>query len=355
MGVKLQKDHLNPNQYPLLLTQVKTNLSHSLTYLLIVYDLEGSGRNHGGQSSSDKSLSGNEDGLTLQSVYDLCVSLCKQVTIQAKEIKDFKAQLKKFKKKARPVITHHKAWMKSVSMKTRLAGKKSMQKASVSKQGRKTTKSKPTAHKDQTFDVAFDDLDAMDYMETKDADNEKGVSTEDQVSTINLDEDENATPTATSTVFGDDEIITEFLVSMSQNKAKQKGVEIKDVEDSDRPRPTSTRSVLTLKPLPKIHPKDKSKKVLEEEAKLEAESEGVNEAERKFAQLANDEETARKVQEEWETEEKNKELAEEKATKAALIRDYEPNYFMILLLLKGDFLHNKEELKSEVDHLQELS
>ncbi|GJW73050.1 ribosomal protein L2 [Tanacetum coccineum] len=40
---------------------------------------EGSGGNHGGQSSNDASLSGNEDGLTLQSVYDLCVSLCKQV------------------------------------------------------------------------------------------------------------------------------------------------------------------------------------------------------------------------------------------------------------------------------------
>ncbi|GJT15427.1 hypothetical protein Tco_0874133 [Tanacetum coccineum] len=87
---------------------------------------EGSGGNHGGQSSSDKSLLGNEDGLTLQSVYDLCLSLCIQVTIQAKEIKDLKAQLKKFKNKARPVITHHKAWMKSVSMKIRLAGKKSM-------------------------------------------------------------------------------------------------------------------------------------------------------------------------------------------------------------------------------------
>ncbi|GJR21303.1 hypothetical protein Tco_0969830 [Tanacetum coccineum] len=35
---------------------------------------EGSGGNHGGQSSSDRSLSRNEDGLTLQSVYDLCVN-----------------------------------------------------------------------------------------------------------------------------------------------------------------------------------------------------------------------------------------------------------------------------------------
>ncbi|GJY26460.1 hypothetical protein Tco_0401186 [Tanacetum coccineum] len=53
--------------------------------------LEGSGGNHGGQSSSDRSLSGNEDGLTLQSVYDLCVSLCKYVIDQAKEIKHLKA------------------------------------------------------------------------------------------------------------------------------------------------------------------------------------------------------------------------------------------------------------------------
>ncbi|GJS29557.1 putative ribonuclease H-like domain-containing protein [Tanacetum coccineum] len=248
-----------------------------------IYDSnpEGSGGNHGGQSSSDRSLSGNEDSLTLQSVYDLC--------------------------------------------------------------GRKTAKSKPTAHKDQAFDD-LDDFDAMDYMETEDAHNEKGVSTEDQVSTVKPDEgtdkpkvstdkidegtaelkngnsDENATPTATPIVFGDDETIAEFLVSMSQNKAKQKGVEIKDAEDSDRPRPTSTRSLLTLKPLPKIDPKDKGKKVLEEEAESDAESEGVNEAERKFAQLANDEEIARKVQEEWETEEEKKKLAEEEATKAALIR-----------------------------------
>ncbi|GJZ00201.1 hypothetical protein Tco_0517630 [Tanacetum coccineum] len=199
-----------------------------------------------------------------------------------------------------------------------------MQKASVSKQGRKTAKSKPTTHKDQTFDVAFDDLDAMDYTETEDAHNEKRASTEDQVSTVNPDEgsdkpkvstdqlnvstnkldegtaepkngnsDENTTPT----VFEDDETIAEFLVSISQNKAKQKGVEIKDAEDSNRPRPTSTRSVLTLKPLSKIHHKDKGKKVLEEEAESEAESEGVNEAERKFAQLANDEEIAKKVKE----------------------------------------------------------
>ncbi|GJR61282.1 ribonuclease H-like domain-containing protein [Tanacetum coccineum] len=152
---------------------------------------EGSGGNHGGQSSSDRSLSGNEDGLTLQSVYDLCISLCKQ-------------------------------------------------KESVSKQGRKTAKSKTTAHKDQSFDD-LDDFGAMDYMETEDAHNEKGVSTKDQVSTVKPDEgtdkpkvstdkidegtaelkngnsDENATPTATPTVFGDDETIAEFLARIKDD------------------------------------------------------------------------------------------------------------------------------------------
>ncbi|GJR79819.1 hypothetical protein Tco_0150604 [Tanacetum coccineum] len=274
----------------------------------------GSGGNHGGQSSSDRSISGNEDNLTLQSVYDLCVSLCKQ----------------------------------SVSMKTRLAGKKSMQKKwmqkeSVSKQGRKTAKSKPTAHKDQAFDD-LDDFDAMDYMETEDAHNEKGVSTEDQVSTVKPDEgtdkpkvstdkidegtaelksgnsDESAAPT---TVFRDDETIAQFLVTMSQNKTKQKGVEIKEIKDTDRPRTTTERSILTLKPLPKIDPKDKGKKVLEEKAESYTKSKGVNEAEKKFKMLANDEEIARKVQKEWEAEKEKKKLAEEEATKVAFTNEYD--------------------------------
>ncbi|GJY82523.1 hypothetical protein Tco_0495899 [Tanacetum coccineum] len=71
----------------------------SSSILITDSDLEGSGRNHRGQSSSNRSLSGNKDGLTLQSVYDLCVSLCIQVTAQAVEIKDLKAQIKQLTKK----------------------------------------------------------------------------------------------------------------------------------------------------------------------------------------------------------------------------------------------------------------
>ncbi|GJQ92064.1 hypothetical protein Tco_0003203 [Tanacetum coccineum] len=237
-----------------------------------------------------------------------------------------------------------------------------MQKEFVSKQGRKPAKSEPTVHKDLTFD----DLDdAMDYMKTKDAHNEGTVkdseetrvsiedqvsidkpnegTAEDQVSTDKLkvstdkpsegttepnegtvepkdeNSDESAAPT---TVFRDDETIAQFLVTMSRNKTKQKGFEIKEIKDIDRPRTTTERSILTLKPLPKIEPKDKDKKVLEEKAESDAESEGVNEAERKFAQLANHEKIARKVQEEWEAKEEKKKLAEEEATKAAFTNEY---------------------------------
>ncbi|GKF72081.1 hypothetical protein Tco_0208195, partial [Tanacetum coccineum] len=63
--------------------------------------LEVFGGNQGGQSSKDRSLSGNEGDMTLQSVYDLCISLYTQVTYQAKDIKHLKAQIKKLKKKAK--------------------------------------------------------------------------------------------------------------------------------------------------------------------------------------------------------------------------------------------------------------
>ncbi|GJS37180.1 integrase, catalytic region, zinc finger, CCHC-type containing protein [Tanacetum coccineum] len=236
---------------------------------------KGSGGNHGGQSSSDRSLSGNEGGMTLQSVYDLCISLCTQVTDQAKEIKHLKAQIKKLKKKAKPVITHHRAWMKSVSMKQRLAGKKSlkkqwMQMESVSKQGRKSAKAKPTVYKDPAFDELDDD--EIDYMETEDAQDvgrtryvvheekesaEKEVSTKDALNTdqpkvstdrpdegtdkqeVSTDKEEVSTdrpdegtvdqtegrsatpttPTPTPTIFGDDETIAQVLLNMSQAKA----------------------------------------------------------------------------------------------------------------------------------------
>ncbi|GKB13342.1 hypothetical protein Tco_0847265 [Tanacetum coccineum] len=269
--------------------------------------IEVSGGNQGGQSSSDRSLSGNEGGMTLQSVYDLCISLCTQVTNQAKQIKHLKAQIKKLKKKAKPVITHHKAWMKSVSMKQRLAGKKSlkkqwMQKESVSKQGRKPAKAEPTVHKDPTFDELDDEQWTIsrlrmlkmwevnlipDKPDGEGTDKPKVSTDKEEVSTDRPDEgtvDQNegrsatqtALTTTTPTIFGDDETISKVLIIMRTNKEKlkekEKGVELKDVEETERPRPTSAISLLTLKPLPKIYPKDKGKKMIKEEDESDTDS-----------------------------------------------------------------------------------
>ncbi|GJS49228.1 hypothetical protein Tco_0599349 [Tanacetum coccineum] len=348
---------------------------------------EGSGGNHGGQSSSDRSLSGNEDGLTLQSVYDLCISLCTQVTDQAKEIKHLKAQIKKLKKKAKPVITHHKAWMKSVALKTRLAKKtslkkKGVQKGYVSKQGRKSVKSskgEPSVHKDPNFEDLDDFVDVddtLDYIETEDDQDEgrtssvvleekesadKEVSTEAPVSTVKPNKGTDKRNEGTNKQDGGtdstkdstdrqgegtaDQNEGKILITMSQNKQKEKekGVEIRNVEDTERPRPTSTRSVLTLKPLPKIDPKDKGKKMIDEEGESDTESDDITKAEKKFKMLAKDEEVARKVQEEWEAEEEKKRLAKEEATKVALINEYD----FIQARINADKILAKELQKEE--------
>ncbi|GJX42509.1 putative ribonuclease H-like domain-containing protein [Tanacetum coccineum] len=165
----------------------------------------------------------------------------------------------------------------------------------------------------------------------KDSTDDQNEGTDEQSKgTDDHTEEGSATQTTqppTSTIFGDDETIAQVLLNMSQAKAvsreKEKGVEFKDIEETERPRPTSTRSLLTLKPLPKIDPKDKGKKKIEEEDESESESDGIPEAEKKFKQLASDEEMARKVQEEWEGEEERKRLAEEEATNDALIRNYD--------------------------------
>ncbi|GKC82920.1 hypothetical protein Tco_1138637, partial [Tanacetum coccineum] len=265
---------------------------------------EGSGGNHGGQSSNDISLSGNEDG-SGQEAKEMS-----QTTSHTSQILDEEC------------CTEDKIGKKDFS--------------------------------EEKGD------DAMDYMESEDAQDEgrtsfvvleekesadKEVSTEAPVSTVKPNEGtdkrnegtdkqdggKNATQTAptttstpTPTIFGDDETIAQVLITMSQNKQKEKekGVEIRNVEDTERPRPTSTRSILTLRPLPKINPNDKGKKRIEEEDESDTESEGITEAKKKFKQLANDEEVARKVQEEWEAEEEKKRLDEEEATKAALSYEY---------------------------------
>ncbi|GKE04957.1 hypothetical protein Tco_1396975 [Tanacetum coccineum] len=276
--------------------------------------LEGTNGNEGDQVQipHDSPLSGGhtsdraEGALNLQELSVLCTNLSNRVLAlesikdaQAAEISALKSRIKKLEKKCKPSISHHRAWLKSVhklSMKKRFGKKES-----VSKQGRK--KSKPESTLDDS--TVFDDQDAdhgMEYMETEEAVDEgrqsgeteevkltddtevvedkgsgdKGGNAKELVSTARPEvstarpdidaarqEDsavEPRTPPTTTSIFDDEDItMAQTLIKMKEEKAKEKGVSFKDIEDSSRPE----RSILTLKPLPTIDPKDKGKSVFD--------------------------------------------------------------------------------------------
>ncbi|GJS16134.1 hypothetical protein Tco_0410606 [Tanacetum coccineum] len=395
---------------------------------------ETSGGNQGGQSSNDASLSGNEVGLTIQIVYDLCMSLCQQVSAQAKQIKRLKAQVKKLKKDASPVINHHRACMRAVKIKKQqkeMGLSKQMRK--VFKQGRNVKSSKKSSKgasnvqsEDNWVDLDEDIVDVDDKTEDEvnldvvlgqsdveglitavsegtvkvsegtnrvsqstdrviqstgnedqSTDADQGTDREDQ-STVKpsasadkvvkgtdgevegtedkqvkgtdeqeiestdgqeqstdkqevkgTDDDELDDATQITKTNSDDETIAQLLVSLSQKrlklKEKEKGVEIKDVDGVEKPRTTSTRSVLTLKPLPKIDPSDKGKKkIVENEADdSDSESDDITTTEKKFKQLANDEELARKLQADLQEEMEQKSKKEEVESVVAIKEMYD--------------------------------
>ncbi|GJV97391.1 hypothetical protein Tco_1548968 [Tanacetum coccineum] len=295
------------------------------------------------------SLSGECEGdMTLQVYMILLLSLCvtHDYRTSRRKIKHLKAQIKKLKKKAKPVITHHRAWMKSVSLKQRLAGKKSLKKSvdaigslypnregntcqnrrkplimsSMSRyvvgEDRNVVYEEKESAEDavSTEDVVSADKEKVSTDRSKDStDKEKDSTDKEKDSTDRPDEGTDdqtkgrsatpTTPTPTPTTFGDDETISQVLLNMSQAKAvsreKEKGVELKDID-----------------------PKDKGKKKIEED-ESDTKSEDINETEKKFKMLAHDEEIARKMQEDWETKEERKRLAEEEAINAALIQDFD--------------------------------
>ncbi|GJY13228.1 putative ribonuclease H-like domain-containing protein [Tanacetum coccineum] len=229
---------------------------------------EPTGENLGDHSSNDESFSGNEDDMTLLNVLILYLFMSTEYL---------------------KIIS-----LQQIFPKKRFSKKQRVHIKSVSKQGRKKAKEESEVHRDPLFDVMHEDK--IDHMETENAHSEARiteivstvgirVSTDEQVEGTEESNEsseeifestekqreasQTSTQTPTSMTFGDDETIATLLINMSKAKAaskeKEKGVELKDVEEIDRPRPTSTRSLLTLKPLPKIDPKDKGKKKIEEE------------------------------------------------------------------------------------------
>ncbi|GJU98941.1 hypothetical protein Tco_1328212 [Tanacetum coccineum] len=337
------------------------NLSPKTLHPLYYHDsvLENFCENLGGHSSSDKSLSGNEGDMTLQSVYDICLSLCAQVSDQAKEIQLLKAQITKLKKQAKPVkrdplfdtipedsVDHIKTEnaqdegriremvdedkeIDEIRLSTEDVLSTDKEVVSTDKEGVSTDKEKVSTNR-PIVSTDGSKISTDEHIEGTEEHNEgteehnEGTEehiegTEEKVEstdgqrkgTKDQTEEEIAaqqTQTHTSTVFGDDETMAKVLLNMSQAKAisreKKKGVELKDIEEADKPRPTSTRSLLTLKPLPKINPKDKGKKMIEEEDESESESDG-------------------KCKKSGKKMRKRNRIAEEKVANEALIRNFD--------------------------------
>ncbi|GJT48813.1 hypothetical protein Tco_0974970 [Tanacetum coccineum] len=235
--------------------------------------------------------------------------------VQAAEISALKSRIKKLEKKCKPSISHHRAWLKSVN---RLSIKKRFgKKESVSKQGRK--KSKPESTLDDS--TVFDDQDADHDKGSGD----KGGNAKELVSTARPDIDvarqedsvvEPRTPPTTTSIFDDEDItMAQTLIKMKKEKAKEKGVSFKDIEDSSR----LERSILTLKPLPIIDPKDKGKSILEEPEPAKKMTRSDFEA----AQIERDAKITRQLQVDLQAEVERERQREEEASKAVIPEMYD--------------------------------
>ncbi|GJX38851.1 hypothetical protein Tco_0252154 [Tanacetum coccineum] len=234
--------------------------------------LEGTNRNEGDQVQTphDSPLLGGhtsdraEGALNLQELSVLCTNLSNRALAlesikdaQAAEISALKSRIKKLEKKCKPSISHHRAWLKSVkrlSMKKRFGKKES----AVDK-GRQSGETEEVKLTDDT-----------EVIEDKGS-GDKGGNVENSSYNNKYNDDEDIT-------------MAQTLIKMKEEKAKEKGVSIKDVDDSSRP----ARSILTLKPLPTIDPKDKGKGVLKESPVKK-----VKRSDLDAAQIAKDAEIAR--------------------------------------------------------------
>ncbi|GJS29684.1 hypothetical protein Tco_0490304 [Tanacetum coccineum] len=253
---------------------------------------ESFGENLGGHSSSDKSLSGNEGDMTIQGVYDICLSLYKHVSDQAKEIQVLKAKITKLQKQAKPVIKHHKAYLKSVSLQQRFprksfSKKHRVHKESVSKQGRKYAKGESSVQRDPLFDEVPEDT--IDHMETENAQSEgrtRNIVDEDkEIDEVRLG--------------------TEDVLNKQVEGTEEHNEGIEEIFEGTEEQREGTEE--------KVESTDEQIQGTEDQTKDEI----------KFKQLESDEELARKVQEEWEEEEERNKIAEENAANEDLIRDFD--------------------------------
>ncbi|GJZ36575.1 hypothetical protein Tco_0582766 [Tanacetum coccineum] len=190
---------------------------------------------------------GSDEGrLKLKELMAICIKLSKQVLDLEKE------------KDAKVVVDPQTKGKEQVE-----SSDDDLDEEDASKQGRESDKTK-SMFQDSNFDVLDDDMEDVEGETVHTA--TTGVSAVSApVTTVGVaisTAEPRTPPTTAATAFIDEDLtIAQTLIKMKEEKAKEKGVAIKDVEDSPRP----IRSITTLQPLPTIDPKDKGKGVLVEE------------------------------------------------------------------------------------------
>ncbi|GJZ27191.1 putative ribonuclease H-like domain-containing protein [Tanacetum coccineum] len=206
----------------------------------------------------------NEGRLKLEELMAMCTKLSKHVLnlekekdAQAMEILKLKKRVKKLERQRKSSISHSR---RRIYRQVK-SSDDDLDEKDASKQGRTSDKTKPM-FKDSNFDDLDDLVDeGMDFVQEKD-----GVSTASVPETVSTAAPR--TPSTATTVFDDEDVtmaMAQTLIKMKEEKAKEKGVVIKDVEDSSRP----IRLITTLQPLPTIDPKDKCKGILQETEHVE--------------------------------------------------------------------------------------
>ncbi|GJU61387.1 hypothetical protein Tco_1243222, partial [Tanacetum coccineum] len=333
---------------------------------------EPTGENLGDHSSNDTSLSGNEDDMTLQNVYDLCISLCKQVSDQAKEIKLLKAKINKLKKQAQPVINNPQRLSKELShlhivpRRCFFSKKIGCTESVFQTKGERKPKGTSSVQRDPLFDVMPEDK--IDHMETENAQSEgrtremvdevkdtdrpkvstdeSKVSTDEQVEgteesnestkeifegtkeqregTEDQSKEEIATKasqtssqTPTSMTFGDDETIATLLLNMSKAKAASKEKEKAEEERNKIAEEKATNEAL-IKNFDDIKARIKADRILAEKASCARKRAVHNEEKSKdYSQKCNKKDSSKgeEIKQESKEEVKEEEVEEKKSRK----------------------------------------
>ncbi|GJV02989.1 hypothetical protein Tco_1336558 [Tanacetum coccineum] len=263
----------------------------------------------------------------IQELMETCTSLTTRVlaleeakTAQDRVITRLKLRVKRLEKKRKARTPQP---MKRRLFKGRVeSSDDDLDEEDASKQGRESDKTK-SMFQDSDFDVLDDDMEDVEGETVHTATTGVSVVSAPVTTTgVAISTAEPRTPpTTAATAFIDEDLtIAQTLIKMKEEKAKEKGVAIKDVEDSPRP----IRSITTLQPLPTIDPKDKGKGVLVEEEPEKPEK--VKRRDQGLAQIESDAELAQRLHEEElaELDRAQKERQkQEEATSAALAEEFD--------------------------------